>query len=345
MSPLVKAIIFLAVVVCCLQCKSNKEVSYTKDKPAMVIFVDSIQAAQNIIDDDVDGFFDQCSKLEMEIQMKKNSPFTTRDEALIAYKQFLRGQVSSWTTEEKLAMLELFKLAKNRCDQLSPALFPDGIKLVKIKTGHYGNDVYYTRGKNIMVPENILSDLQTALHLPIMTHEIFHILSRYRENLRNDMYGFIGFKKSNKPIRINETLSKVLLTNPDGVSFQYIIELEVDGKSQLVVPLITSKFRQFKTSNPKFFDYLNFDLYALEDRGSYYEITSDHQGKTTLPINNTPAFFTKIKDNTQYIIHPDEIMADNFMLALQAVEKKEFTKFSKEGKVLIDKVIQRLQQE
>jgi hypothetical protein len=59
-------------------------------------------------------------------------------------------------------------------------------------------------------------------------------------------------------------------------------------------------------------------------------------GKTTLPVTTTPVFFTKIKDNTRYIIHPEEIIADNFMLAVLAKDKKDYKKFSTEGKKLIE---------
>ena len=159
---------------------------------------------------------------------------------------------------------------------------------------------------------------------------------------KDRIYEKIGFFKTVKPIKLNPALQKILLTNPDGVSFQYAIELEGGVPGKIAVPLITSKFKNFRPDNPAFFDYLNFDLYELKDMGSYYEVTSDNEGKTTIPLKNTPVFFTKIKDNTQYIIHPDEIMADNFMLALLAYSKGEYGKFSKEGKVLIDNVLERL---
>jgi hypothetical protein len=50
-------------------------------------------------------------------------------------------------------------------------------------------------------------------------------------------------------------------------------------------------------------------------------------------------FFTKIKDNTQYIIHPDEIMADNFMFAVLAFSNDDYNRFSGTGKVLIKELL------
>lgn len=336
----------LWIIVILFACKSNKEVSVITPtgKPAIVTFQDSIQASEAIISDDIDGFFDQLSVVEMQIQMKSNQQFKSREEALSLYKNFIKTQVSDWETEEKLALEHIFRKVKIMCDTLSPRIFPGGMKLIKIKTGPYGNDVYYTRGSNILIPENIFPLQEPEYQFPVMLHEVFHILSRYNPDLRKDLYALIGFSKSDKPVKLNSALEKILLTNPDGVSYQYTIALDDNGKKVQAIPLITSRYDHFKPEQPKFFDYLNFDLYNLDDRGDHYVAKSTTKGQSLMPLSNTPAFFTKIKDNTQYIIHPDEIMADNFMLALQAYSKNAYGKFSKEGRILIDQVIDRLKQ-
>jgi hypothetical protein len=337
---------FLYIPLCLsliLGCRLNKD-SQTQGKeiPAIVTFLDSTKASEAIIMDDIDGFYDQISEVEMQIQMKKTKPFESRSTALNAYKKFIAKEVSDWKTEEMNAMVRLFQQVKSLCDTLSPRIFPGGMRLIKVKTNHYGKDVYYTRGRDILIPENIFPLDEESEQLPVMIHEVFHVLSRYNADIRQDMYGLIGFSKAKKPVILNVALQKILLTNPDGVTFQYAIKLEEGESGKMAVPLITSKFRRFHPDNPAFFDYLNFDLYEIKDMGSYYEVTSDTEGKTTIPLKNTPVFFTKIKDNTQYIIHPDEIMADNFMLALLAHSKGEYGKFSKEGKVLINNVLERL---
>ena len=64
--------------------------------------------------------------------------------------------------------------------------------------------------------------------LPVMLHEIFHVFSRYNEPVRDELYAMIGFKKSDKKVVLSDALKKILLTNPDGVSLNYIIKLD-DG--------------------------------------------------------------------------------------------------------------------
>ncbi|MBK9734624.1 MAG: hypothetical protein IPO92_06515 [Saprospiraceae bacterium] len=289
--------------------------------------------------DDIDGFFNQISVLDMEIQMKNNLNHNDRALSLKTFKQYLQTEVTNWETDEKDSIMNLFKNAKVICDKVSPRIFPDGLRIIKIKNGHYGNDVYYTRGRNIMIPENIFKDKNFEKQIPVMLHEIFHILSRYRPELRKKSYALIGFKDAGKPVKLRQNLENIILTNPDGVSMRYVIDLDETNQDARVVPLITSKFKLFNKSNGAFFDYLNFDLYSISDQGSYFEVENDALGKTTLNVTKTPSFFTKIKDNTQYIIHPDEIMADNFMLALLANYKNDYKNFSIEGKKLIDDLL------
>ncbi|MGB4960437.1 MAG: hypothetical protein WBO36_13240 [Saprospiraceae bacterium] len=333
---------FSIIVLLFISCKSNKTAKDPYLKPAIVTFVDSTAAAKAIITDTKDGFFDQVSVVEMGIQMKKYFKNEDRSQVLNQYKSFLSTQVSPWKQDERLQLTEIFNVVKALCDTLSPRLFPAGMRLIKIKTGPLGDHVYYTRERDILIPENIFPIDDPARQIPVMIHEVFHVLSRYDETLRKDLYRLIGFSKSPKPVRLNDHLSRRLLTNPDGVSYQYVMELPKDGGTIQAVPLITSKYDGYRSSTNAFFDYLNFDLYELVDKGEYLEASTTSNGQTTIPLKSTPMFFSKIKDNTQYIIHPDEIMADNFMLGLQAYSKGDFKKFSKEGKELIDQLMDRL---
>jgi len=65
-----------------------------------------------------------------------------------------------------------------------------------------------------------------------------------------------------------------------------------------------------------------------------------NDGESSLSIEHNADFFKKIKDNTQYIIHPDEIMADNFMMAVIANKDETYEGFSEEGTALLKEVIE-----
>ncbi len=325
-----------------ISCRINKDqaVAVTPDlKPTLVNFVDSLTASKLITTIDDDGLFEQISTLDIEIQMKREQSFPSRANAIKEYKNFLSTEVASWTDQDIEILTQIFTDAKRLCDTISPRIFPGGIKLIKIKTNHYGPDVYYTKGDIILIPENIFPINNPENILRVMLHEIFHIVSRQNPELKNEIYRLIGFEKAQKPVKLNKMLSDKLLTNPDGVSYQFFIQLD----SILAIPLITSKFGKYRSQNASFFNHLQFDIYQLQDKGNYYEAITDDVGNTTIPLKKTPIFFTKIKDNTQYIIHPDEIMADNFMLAVLAYSNNEFDRFSENGASLLFDLLRVLQ--
>lgn len=69
------------------------------------------------------------------------------------------------------------------------------------------------------------------------------------------------------------------------------------------------------------------------------KVMSDENGNSTISQELMADFFRQIKDNTNYIIHPDEIMADNFMFAILSMESPDYlTRFSKEGNTLIEEI-------
>ncbi|MBK8557502.1 MAG: hypothetical protein IPL65_17900 [Lewinellaceae bacterium] len=58
-------------------------------------------------------------------------------------------------------------------------------------------------------------------------------------------------------------------------------------------------------------------------------------------MRNVPDFYRQIKDNTGYIIHPDEIIADNFSFIMTAkAGTRSLNNFSAEGRQLLDSIQQ-----
>ena len=54
---------------------------------------------------------------------------------------------------------------------------------------------------------------------------------------------------------------------------------------------------------------------------------------------NVPDFFRQITDNTGYIIHPDEIIADNFVFVMLNQQEDGLKKeFSEDGTALLKKI-------
>ena len=343
-----KSIINTFLVVCFLVatvgCKSNKkditeEVSDSTETGLK--FLSKEESEAKIVVDRVDDFFGSLSIADMSIQLRKTDMPLSRGESKKLYQAFLKNEMLEFKPEEKAFMQEVFISVKSAIDKINPKLYPEHIELLKTKTNHYGSDVYYTREDAIVLPENIFEVPSLKEQMPIMLHEIFHILSRYNDDFRNKMYALIGFEKYEEDLVLPKYVQDRLLTNPDGIRRDYAINLKNDkGEIQRAVPLILTKKERYDETMPTFFAYLHFDLFPLvKISDNQVTLGINQKGESSLSIAHNADFFKLIKDNTQYIIHPDEILADNFMMAIIAHRDNDYSGFSDDGKELLMNVV------
>ncbi|MEM9547683.1 MAG: hypothetical protein AAGA77_17005 [Bacteroidota bacterium] len=336
--------VFLLSALVLVNCKSSKKEKGLEEKLGSddyLVFLDKSQAEARIVKDAKDGFFETISITDMSVQMKKSDLPASRPEVVAQYREFLKSEMESFTEEEKDFMREVFNAAKAALDKINPNLLPERIELIKTKTNHYGPDVYYTREKAIILPSNIFEEKSVEAQMPIMLHEIFHILSRYNKDFREKLYALIGFIPIDSELILPRKIEDKLLCNPDGVSKAYAINLvDLSGKSQLALPLIMSTKDRYQSNMPTFFSYLYFDLFPLiKITENQVSLGLNKQGDSSLGAEHNANFFDQIKDNTQYIIHPDEILADNFMMAVIAHKNETFVNFSPEGIKLLEEVL------
>jgi hypothetical protein len=86
---------------------------------------------------------------------------------------------------------------------------------------------------------------------------------------------------------------------------------------------------------------LEFNLYKIEpdDSGRWRVVTAEDGYSSLLKVENCKDFFRQIRDNTGYIIHPDEVLADNFaFVMMEKIGVMMTMKFSEEGKLLLRKL-------
>ncbi len=322
-------LIYFLIIIGLCTCKNAGFVKENADVPFTI--ADSRAAAVALLKEDTEGFFSKLQAIDVAIQLKDNAFLNDRN-YVDNYRKFLKNQATAFSVDDTKAISEIATEALALIQKVNPSI---GVKfqLCKIKTTCYGDDVYFTRGNAIFIPENIFADMKKAEQVPVMLHEIWHILSEEKPKLKEEMYGLIGFVKHHKAIQYPAALKKMMLTNPDGADDDYGIVLKGDKKA---LPVILSGKQKFDAANPSFFNHLRFEIFGLDAAGNI-EMNSD----LTSQLSNEAqaSFFSNIKDNTQYIIHPDEIIADNFMLAVLAYNNNDYSQFNKEGKKLIDQVL------
>ncbi|MEL6989049.1 MAG: hypothetical protein AAGK97_14650 [Bacteroidota bacterium] len=164
--------------------------------------------------------------------------------------------------------------------------------------------IFLKRDKNCFL-------LKTAQLYEILLHEVFHIISRNNPTLKTALYNLIGFKKVSSKIEINPNLKNRVLLNPDGVDYKYAITLISNDQKQEFLPIIYCKEKVERKEG--YFSNLLFDLFPLVDQKVGINMLDSFPN-----MKSSDLFYNKIGRNTEYIIHPDEILAENFVLLFQS---------------------------
>ncbi|MFN7120242.1 MAG: hypothetical protein ACK4TA_25865 [Saprospiraceae bacterium] len=334
------------------QCKNEGSKSHLqlfgKQK---IVLLDSTAAATAIITDEQEHFFDKITVLDMCLQLQK--PYSTsvpRDSVLQVYRQFLQTEVMNFSAEETQWLEKIFADIQTWCNKISPDILPKEIRLIKIKGQHYGDGVYYTRENCIMIPANELRRSNLEALREVLIHEVFHVYSRLNINKRNALYDIIGFKKLNGELILPSPIQTRLLLNPDGIDIAYYIRLaQQPGDTLQAAPIITANAPTYIPERKNYFDYINFNVYPIQkEADNRYFVIASTNGASPLSVNEQGDFFKQIKDNTMYIIHPDEIMADNFkflVLAQSGEPQYQLNRFSQEGQQLLKQMETILQEQ
>jgi hypothetical protein len=329
-----------------LSCDAQTPVprSVRLDATHLMLLLDSAAASKQILLDPYDHYFEQVRVGEMTIQMKKEVPEGTTSEYLLPfYKEFLQSDMADFDEKEAKFTVEVMEKAFKTCMEIAPNLFPDTLFLIKTKGRHYGNSVYYTRGKSIVIPANELASKKRDNFTMTMYHELFHVYSRLHPEKRRQLYQLIGFEHIGvAQLDIPKGLSERVLFNPDGVDFGQKINLATpEGKTITAIPIIFANQPAYARGQEEFFSYLEFHLFEIQpaDKGRWKVIVAEDGYSSTLQMDKLPDFFQQIRDNTGYIIHPDEIMADNFSFIMRNQNSPNYTaKFSAPGKALLKSI-------
>jgi hypothetical protein len=254
-----------------------------------------------------DGFTASLSRFDLQCRMK-----TDKDVTLADWKEFVRGQVLPWTEGERGVISQsVGRIGKRLADYRLP--LPRTVSLVRTTGKDEQGAAAYTRGAAIVLSGAVL-EYEPARLDRILLHELFHIISRHDGALRARLYRIIGFELC-EPIELPPTLAPRRITNPDAPLIDCTIELKgADGRVYTAAPVLYAKTLQYDPARGgTLFEQLTFRLLVVEKRGGRWVPMLHKEEPVVIDPRKEPEFVEKIGKNTNYIIHPDEILADNFV--------------------------------
>jgi hypothetical protein len=255
-----------------------------------------------------DDYIGEMSPFDRQVRPKSDRPVSEAE--MLA---FFAQHVQPWSAEEIGKLTPLIAALGKKADPWKLKL-PPVILLVKT-TGREEGGAAYCRGAAIVLPQNMISGSAKALE-QVLPHELFHVLSSHNPDLREALYQTIGFQSCNE-VQLPESLRARKITNPDAPVNNHFITVTQDGRALELMPVLFSKTERYDPARGgSLFAYMQFKLMALEnDNGTRRPALVDGQGVLLEP-RGVPGYHEQVGRNTTYIIHPEEILADNFVFLL-----------------------------
>jgi len=245
---------------------------------------------------------------------------TNKDISEETYLRFVAANVLGWTNDEKALVESALLDLRPRLTALSLS-WPETIYLVKT-TGNEEGGAAYTRGNAIVFPHTVLAQGHKESLRKTISHELFHILTRNNAVLKEKLYAAIGFQRCGE-VAFPSKLKAIKITNPDAPKNDHCIRLRVADTPAWAVPILFSRTAKYDASRGgEFFHYMQFQFLLVEGKDAAVPstVTYDDANFRLVGVNRVAGFFEQVGRNTDYIIHPEEILADNFSLLIRGEE-------------------------
>ena len=255
-------------------------------EPLELNFLTSGQAAEVLRQQD--DFVGHLSPFDRQARLNTAEPVSQQQ-----FLDYLSGQTLNWTVEDQHRVDTAWQSLRPKLSQLHlPG--PTTVDLI-VTTGHEEGGAAYTRGTAIVLPISLLSGRKLE---GLLTHELFHVLSRANPTWRAALYTRLGFKPCLPPAFPAEVQAR-RITNPDAPVLDWCWP-QSDGTDY--VPATLSSHGLYKPVTGGMFAYLQFSFWQLP-RGELQPILSAYQ--------------ERYGKNTGYLIHPEEILAEQFVFLVQ----------------------------
>lgn len=294
----------------------------------------------------VDDYVNQQSPFDR--QARVNLRRSVVEVTLPIYLDYVASQVMAWSQPELSALKTIVAAISKLFATLSVRL-PPKLQLVKTSGQEEGYAAYTRRKDTIVLPANMIASVETAanygdpLHPTndvsylqnVLIHECFHIFSKNHPAQRLELYERIGYRSTGRPVELPDvtwgppgshaTMRDLKITNPDEPNFDIYIEMVVPSiPGQPDSPLVRRALAPLLLANRPyeggiFFEYLEWWFMALTREADRWVPLTGSDGRP-LMYESAPLmreYLAIVSANfTQEIFEPDEILAQNFVLAV-----------------------------
>ena len=271
-------------------------------KAPSIVFA-SVDAGRRVLTTK-DDFITRLGPFDRAARMKSGRPVSEAQ-----YLQFVASNVVAWAPNDRATVQKAWNALVPGLQRWTLPL-PDRVLFVET-TGLEEGGAEYTRANAIMLPKSFFTGTQPEPREYIVAHELFHVLSRASPALRDKVYAAIGFQPCGEQPYLPD-LAERRLTNPDAPRNDHCIQLHVQQTAIWATPILFSSSARYDVAKGEpFFNYMQMKMLVVErstDGRAHY----DPSRPRLVDLNDVTGFFEQVGQNTKYIMHPEEILADNF---------------------------------
>ena len=258
----------------------------------------SVDAARAVLSER-DGFVRALSAFDRSLRLA--TPDAVDEETFLVHAA---RQVVAWPDAGRerwhAAGVELQKALIGLELPLPPTL------LLVTTTGREELGAPYTRGNAIVIPDKAVERAKAPLRL--LAHELLHVATRHQPGLRDRLYAVLGYRRV-ESVPYPAQLEPRRLTNPDAFESTHAIEVEAGKRKFLVAPVLASKVGPAEAAASSLAGLFDLRLVEIGPRGLARKTGA---GALVLHALDATDFQERSAINTDYAIHPEEVLADNF---------------------------------
>lgn len=233
-----------------------------------------------------------------------------KDGTLEEYKTFAAQQVQDFSEDEKSLISGEIDNIEAICQEQGYHL-PELDEVVFVKTT-MAEECYaaaYTHGTTVYLGAELLEYVRSGSEgvqswfSDIIAHELFHCYTRNDTDFRTDMYALLGFTVQQEDYVFGDAVAERMISNPDVEHHNSCATFRINGQDIPCTVVFTTE-KPFEKEGDSFFDAMVTGLVPVDDLNTMY---------TSEEAEN---FWDVFGRNTDYVIDPEETLADNFSFAI-----------------------------
>lgn len=277
--------------------------TYTGIDATVVRFADA-GSARAVLGAD-DAWLQRSSGWQRAVLMGRTSPPDAE-----SFRAWQRDAAQPWPADARLRWQRALEAVAPAFNRLKVPL-PREVLLIHTSGSESANQPH-TRANAVVLPARF--DQQAYSDAEVLAHELFHVVSRHQPELANRLYDLIGYDRVGE-LQWPVAWLPLRIVNQDAPYDRHLMRLKLrGGREATVMPVVvTSNARLPPADGDTLLELMEVRLLEVEPGAQATRAVLRQGQPVWYDPQSQPDFLARLGGNTDYVQHPDETIADNFM--------------------------------